>query len=157
MSSTQLEALISALADRLTKQEEIYQDCLTLAYMMEIYCKAHHPNANEKLNTPGETLGFYRKAAHTIQLCPACQKHLRYAELRRVCCPHEQKPNCKDCSQHCYKKSEAEYQKEVMRYSGRRSLFYPYLWIEAYKHLYASLIKRASKKRTAHAKHNKKT
>lgn len=157
MSSTQLEALISAFGDRQTKQEEIHQDCLTLAYMMEIYCKAHHPKEKESLNTPGAALGFYRKAVHSIQLCPVCQEHLRYAELRRARCPHKQKPNCKDCSQHCYKKSEAEYQKEVMRYSGRRSLFYPYLWKEAYKHLYAGLIKKASKKRVAKAENSKKT
>jgi hypothetical protein len=75
----------------------------TLVAMMRIFCRGHH-------GTRGT-------------LCAACQELQAYALGRLDRCPHgADKPNCVDCSIHCYKPAMREQVREVMRYAGPRML-----------------------------------
>ena len=77
----------------------IDRDLLALKRFVEVYCCKHH----------GQAIG---------RLCDACRELMDYANQRRMQCPHDPKPKCKDCPTHCY---QADYRvriKEVMRYSG---------------------------------------
>lgn len=126
--------------DSTNLNKDVAHDCLVLAYMIELYCHDHHPTRpKESLKTPAAKAGIYEKAHHSIKLCDECAAHLAYGELRRVHCPQDPKPNCKDCSIHCYKKEEAQFQKEAMAYAGKRALLHPYLLKDALLHLWQGL------------------
>jgi len=89
--------------------------------MIILYCNNHH-----KGQTP----------------CHQCSYLLDYA-LQRVekCKFGEDKPTCADCTVHCYRQTEREAIRNIMRYSGPRMiLHHPYL---ALRHL----IDKMSRKR----------
>jgi len=78
----------------------------TIGIMVGIYCRHHH-------NSPkGE-------------LCEECTDLVQYAAARIDGCKFlPDKPTCRNCPVHCYKKSSKEQIKKVMRYSGPRMMFY---------------------------------
>lgn len=80
----------------------------TMRAMVAIYCRDHHG-----CRTP----------------CVDCQRFLAYAERRLEKCPYgEAKPTCARCPIHCYKPSQREQAKVVMRYAGpRMTLSHPWL------------------------------
>ena len=85
--------------------------------MIKIYCKGH----NHGREVP----------------CSECKKLIEYAELRTNLCPFmENKTFCSNCKVHCYKPDMREKIKEVMKYSGKRMLFYhPILAIKHVKEI----------------------
>lgn len=90
----------------------------TIEKMVILYCKNHHN----------------RQAP-----CTECSRLLDYA-LQRIekCKFGEKKPTCVKCPVHCYKKTEREEIRKIMRYSGPRMiLHYPYL---ALRHLTDGMI-----------------
>lgn len=127
-------ALEARLFERL-KDPQIIKDCETLGLMTEIYCKDHHQDADRvDANTPAVFFGAYQNRQHP-KLCPSCNNHLIYGELRRALCPYNPKPNCKNCKTHCYKTEEQKFQQDLMRYVGPRALLYPHLWKDTVRHL----------------------
>ena len=88
----------------------------TVHAMVVIYCKKHH------LQNKG--------------LCPTCKTFLDYAHEKLDRCPYgEAKPTCNKCPIHCYKKTEREQARTIMRYAGPRMLLkHPIL---ALKHMKA--------------------
>lgn len=73
-------------------------------YMIRIYCK---------------------KNEHNISLCNECTELLDYAHKRLDNCKFKNnKPTCKQCPVHCYKKDMRERMCKVMRFSGPRIIFY---------------------------------
>jgi len=71
--------------------------------MINIYCRASH--------------GSHGK------LCPDCEELLAYANKRLEKCPFQEgKTTCGKCRIHCYRPSEREKIKEVMRYAGPRMM-----------------------------------
>lgn len=89
----------------------IERERVTVIKMIELYCKLNH-----KVNG---------------QLCIDCQSLSDYAMKRLENCPYdEDKPTCKNCPIHCYRKYEKERIREIMRFSGPKMLFHhPYLAI----------------------------
>jgi len=76
-----------------------------------------------------------RQDVQTIELlCAECEAHLAYGENRRAFCPKDPKPFCANCDVHCYRSEEREWQRQMMRYSGRRSMFRGHA-IDGIKHL----------------------
>ncbi|EMI4516482.1 nitrous oxide-stimulated promoter family protein [Vibrio parahaemolyticus] len=74
----------------------------TVSSMIDVYCQAHHK---------------------TIETCDHCKTLKEYAEIRLDRCPYGgSKPTCNKCPIHCYKKTEKEQMRLVMRYSGPRML-----------------------------------
>lgn len=94
------------------KEEKINREKAIIKKMIKIYCKSH-------CNDP---------------LCQECQELLDYAYKRIDKCPFiETKTFCSRCKIKCYDKKMQEKIKQVMKYSGKRMLFYdPIL---AIKHL----------------------
>ncbi|MDR0373731.1 MAG: nitrous oxide-stimulated promoter family protein [Nitrososphaerota archaeon] len=75
----------------------------TIAYMVDLYCKAHH-------STHGE-------------LCSECREFKEYAFLRLDKCPfQEKKSTCGKCVIQCYRPGMKQKVKVVMRYAGPRML-----------------------------------
>lgn len=89
----------------------IERERATVIKMIELYCKLNH-----------------RKNGN---LCNECQALSDYAMKRLENCPYEdEKPTCKNCPIHCYRKYEKEKIRDIMRFSGPKMLFHhPYLAI----------------------------
>ena len=89
----------------------------TIKAMVGIYCQAHH---GSKKSSP----------------CIQCAEFIKYANEKLDRCPYGQnKPTCKKCPIHCYKKDQRQQAKKIMGYAGPRMLIkHPIL---AIKHLLA--------------------
>jgi hypothetical protein len=75
----------------------------TVRHMVRIYCGAGH---------------------HQPGLCPRCSELVSYAMARLDQCVFKaDKPTCKQCPVHCYKRDTREQMRRVMIYSGPRMLF----------------------------------
>jgi len=102
----------------LTKKER--KDLRLLVSFTAIYCRHHH-NAP----TIGTDVGCTASEPLVTgeqQLCSDCRDFLGYAVARRIACPLEPKPVCKQCPVHCYKPVYRQQVKEVMRFSGQKLL-----------------------------------
>lgn len=87
-------------------QDRLDRERLTIARMVEIYCRGHHDHD-----------------ATAAVLCSSCDEFMDYAERRLDKCPYGiQKPTCANCPIHCYKPARREQVKEIMRYAGPRML-----------------------------------
>jgi hypothetical protein len=86
----------------------------TIAVMIEMYCAGNHGPAGV--------------------LCAECEPLLAYAMRRIDRCPYgPDKPTCARCPIHCYRPSERERVRRVMRWSGPRMLLrHPALTVRHY-------------------------
>lgn len=76
----------------------------TLEAMVALFCRGRH----------GQPRG----------LCAPCVQLLAYAKARLSRCPFgEGKTPCARCPVHCYRPSDRERMREVMRYAGPRMVF----------------------------------
>jgi hypothetical protein len=105
---------------------------VTVAYMVERYCKDHHLAKGADKTTQTEP-----QWQSAMNLCAECSELLAYAETRLDRCPYgEQKPACNTCPIHCYKPEPKDQMRQVMRYSGPRMLLqhpllaFRHLWLE---------------------------
>ena len=91
---------------RIEKQKYVIQK------MIELFCKKNHKS---------------QKA-----FCNECYELLNYANKRLDNCTFgNEKPNCNNCTIHCYKPDMKEKIKKIMKFSGPRMLIYnPKLVIE---------------------------
>jgi hypothetical protein len=105
-------------AERMT-HADVRRDTRVVAGLAVIYCKALH-DGQQRLVSDGAALGAYGR--HVPALCDECAAHIRYAEQRRAFCPKDPKPFCAHCDTHCYRPEEAEWQRQMMRFAGPRSL-----------------------------------
>lgn len=98
----------------------VRHDMRVLADFAGIWCEARHRRRERApLESDGTRAGVYGRKRHV--LCEECAGHVRYAELRRALCPRDPKPFCSHCDTHCYRRTEADWQREMMRFSGPRS------------------------------------
>ena len=99
----------------------IIKEKRTVAYMIALYCRKKH-------------------GQHT-ELCPECQQLKEYAHLRLDKCQFgDNKPACKRCTVHCYKKDMRAQIRKVMRFSGPRMLiYYPLDFLKHHFQLKSSL------------------
>jgi len=82
--------------------------------------KASGRMIDREIKTIKAMTGIYCKKKHkTKGLCPDCQDLLAYSVDRLKRCPHgEDKPPCKHCPIHCYKKEYRARIREVMSFAG---------------------------------------
>lgn len=103
------------------RDRSVARDLQTLADMIEIWCEGHHADRERPpLQSEASGLGVYRRR---VRVCEECAGHLGYAEKRRALCPKDPKPFCAHCEIRCYRREEASWQRQVMRYSGPRSMW----------------------------------
>ena len=85
------------------KRNKIKGEKVLIEAMIRMYCKAK---------------------CKTNILCKECAELLEYAQKRLEHCRwKEDKPACKKCPTHCYKKDMKEKIRVVMRYAGPRIIF----------------------------------
>jgi hypothetical protein len=112
---------------------KVAKDTRTLADFTVIYCRGNHASsARRPVETDAARLDVYGRKAPV--LCAECEAHLAYGEKRRAFCPKHPKPFCANCDVHCYRDDEREWQRQMMRYSGRRSMLHGHA-IDGLKHL----------------------
>ena len=88
----------------MTEKPRIARERRTIQIMIRIYCHHHHQT--------------------TDSLCEDCADLNDYAMARLDKCTFkEDKPTCKRCPVHCYRKEMRERVREVMIYAGPRMLF----------------------------------
>ena len=92
---------------------------------------------------------------HTVdrghaELCAACARLLAYSHARLDACPYgESKPTCQACPIHCYRPSERELLRGVMRYAGPRMMLrHPWLSLV---HLWKERFHKAPRRRRSAA------
>ena len=86
------------------QNKKIATEKTTVKAMIEIYCKANHK-------------GQF--------MCEECSKLIDYAFLRLDKCKYnENKPSCKKCKTHCYNTENRNRIRKIMRFSGKRMIFY---------------------------------
>ncbi len=87
---------------KISKKREQEKELVSL--MIRIYCRKKHSGK---------------------PLCKECAELENYAHSRSDKCPFmENKTFCSNCKVHCYKPEMREKIREVMRFSGKRMLFY---------------------------------
>lgn len=100
---------------------QVVKDTRLLGDFSVIYCRDNHPDAvRTPLESEGAALKAYGRKLPVV--CEECAKLLRYAERRRAFCPKDPKPFCSHCDTHCYSGEMREFMRDVMRYSGPRSV-----------------------------------
>ena len=107
------------------RDEKVRSDTRVVAGLAGIFCADNHRDRERvRLDSDASALGVYRR--RVPRLCAECAEHVRYAEKRRAYCPQDPKPFCAHCDTHCYKPAEAEWQRQMMRYAGPRSIWHGY-------------------------------
>ncbi|MFA6571189.1 MAG: nitrous oxide-stimulated promoter family protein [Bacteroidota bacterium] len=83
-------------------KNRIEREQITIQKMIELYCKLSHKS---------------------VSLCKDCTEIYEYAMKRLEKCPFEdEKPTCINCPVHCYRETEKQKIREIMRFSGPRML-----------------------------------
>lgn len=127
---------------------EVAKDTRTLADLIEIYCRAHCTSERRVATTDAAILGVYGQ--QPPELCTECEAHLAYGEKRRAYCPKDPKPFCANCDVHCYKDDEREWERQMMRFSGPRSMLHGHA-IDGVKHFVESKRYQHARKAEANA------
>jgi hypothetical protein len=107
------------------RDTKVQGDIRIVSGLCAIYCAGNHRDRERTaLVSDATTLGVYGR--RVPRLCDECAEHIRYAEKRRAYCPRDPKPFCAHCDTHCYRTDESEWQRQMMRYAGPRSMWHGY-------------------------------
>jgi hypothetical protein len=102
-------------------EKPLYRDLKTLAVFIEMYCHCKHPTAFKAV-TCLKTHDVTAIAGHELKLCEPCYRLLAHAFTKRTHCPMNPKPTCKHCPNHCYATLYRQQIRDVMKFSGMRSV-----------------------------------
>ncbi len=116
---------------------QVAHDIRTVGDFVAIYCRGKHKDAARvPLTSDAAFLGVY--GDKVPECCEECAELTRYAEARRAYCPKDPKPFCSHCDTHCYRPQMKEAMREVMEYSGPRSVFHGYA-LDSVRHAVAGM------------------
>lgn len=99
-------------------QRKLHRDLKTLALFTAIYCDKHHPGPKQPLKTTElpASLTVWKRNLY----CKDCRELLRYAIARRLRCPLDPKPACRDCPHNCYASPQRSAIRRIMAFAGPR-------------------------------------
>jgi len=97
-------------------QRKLRRDLKTLALFTSIYCRNHHHGAKNTL-APKELPITVPELEH-YRYCTDCQELLTYAIDRRLRCPLNPKPACRDCPHNCYAEPQRTMIRKIMAFAG---------------------------------------
>ena len=87
---------------------------------------------------------YCKRKEHNKELCSSCSALLDYALQRLDNCKFgNNKPTCKQCPVHCYRKDMKERIRAIMRWAGPRMLLYHP--VAACKHLWRETTRTITK------------
>ncbi|OEU61402.1 MAG: hypothetical protein BA870_01085 [Desulfuromonadales bacterium C00003094] len=95
---------------------KLRRDLRTLALFTAVYCRNHHQGTKNKF-TPKE-LPVAVPEFNRYSYCKECQDLLNYAIDRRLRCPLDPKPACRECPHNCYAPPQREAIRKVMAFAG---------------------------------------
>lgn len=99
------------------KDSDIKRDIETVSNFIQIYCEEKHRDREKnQYNAPDKIIKYLNVTA--LRLCDECTTLLGYSASKRIVCPYDPKPSCKNCETHCYRNGFRERIKEIMRFSG---------------------------------------
>lgn len=104
-------------------EQLIARDVAVLGKFISIYCLGKHAAREKRKVSGGGKLAGYINALE-VELCDECSKLLLYAASKRIICPYDPKPACKECETHCYAEPNRSRIREVMRYAGMRMILH---------------------------------
>lgn len=103
--------------------EGIEKDIILLGKFVSLYCAGkHQEKAKREVQGAGKLVRYINPLG--VRMCNDCAKLLLYAASKRLICPYDPKPACKDCETHCYAEPHRSEIRKVMRYSGMRMILW---------------------------------
>ena len=111
-----------------TLSGEQLKDLNVILQFVHLYCRNKHKDRDRSdVELPELNIAGSAKKA----LCSECAELLLYGIQKRMKCPLDPKPTCKNCHVHCYSREYRAKIREIMAYSGRRMVLrgrLDYLW-----------------------------
>ncbi len=104
-----------------TNNNAIKHDIGILGKFITIYCEGKHADKPKTEVRGNGKVAMYVDPLN-LMVCEDCKKLLLYAASKRIICPYDPKPACKDCTSHCYAEPNRTKIRQVMRYSGMRMI-----------------------------------
>lgn len=101
---------------RFRSPRKLRRDLKTLALFTAVYCDKHHQGPKNKLEQ--RELPVTLPELANYRYCADCQNLLNYALDRRLSCPLEPKPSCRECPHNCYAQLQRDKIRAVMAFSG---------------------------------------
>lgn len=94
------------------------KDIRILTTFVRVYCRKNHPASDKKkLEINNSQIKSILKDKDLF--CSDCSELLTYGVSRRLRCPKDPKPYCKNCDTHCYRPGYRQTMRQVMRFSGQ--------------------------------------
>lgn len=98
--------------------QEARDDIAFLTNLIVLYCENHHPDKKRHLlkrkGRAGESL-----PAGDFATCDDCRKLLMHGVARRLACPHNPKPSCRNCEEPCHHPDYRRRIAKIMRWGTR--------------------------------------
>ena len=104
----------------LTRKER--RDLRTLGRFIELFCRLKHVGADRRAFAVGDLDARSVFGRRPPRLCAECESLLNHGVVKRLRCPLDPKPMCKDCPDQCYCADYRTRVREVMRFSGPRMI-----------------------------------
>lgn len=102
-------------------RDVIQKDISVLGKFISLYCAGKHAGtAKKSVSATGKLAEYIHPLG--VRMCDGCAKLFLYAASKRLICPYDPKPACKDCETHCYTEPHRGKIREIMRYSGIRMI-----------------------------------
>lgn len=113
----------------LTRRER--RDLRTLGAFIALHCRHRHAGAPRRVFTVEDVDTQAIFGRRPLRLCRECEATLAHGVVKRLRCPLDPKPMCKDCPAPCYSEDHRARVRAAMRFSGPRMLLrgrLHYLW-----------------------------
>ena len=104
----------------LTRKE--CRDLRTLGQFIGLRCRLQHREAEREPFTLSDADPQSIFGRRPPRLCPECTALLQHGTAKRLLCPLDPKPMCKQCPTPCYSNAHRRAVREVMRFSGPRMI-----------------------------------
>ena len=101
-----------------TISPEIKKDLEQLYFFLGVYCGRKH-GGRKKIPFRLAAVESALPAAQPLELCEECNRLLGHAAAKRLLCPFDPKPKCRDCAANCYLPNYREQMREVMKFAGK--------------------------------------
>jgi hypothetical protein len=98
------------------RRRKLRRDLRTLALFTATFCNKNH--RGNKHHLPPLELPINIPEMSHYRYCAACQNLLNYALARRLHCPLDPKPACRECPRNCYAQKQRVAIREVMSFAG---------------------------------------
>ncbi len=102
---------------------KVDMDVKILSLFIQVYCEKKHRSVEKFQWEPSEKFRDLGILPSPL-LCKNCLGLIEYSANRRMLCPFDPKPTCRNCEIHCYQGEYRDRIREVMRFSGKQYLMF---------------------------------